>query len=213
MRKQAATKAQQQRKRRQSLSQEQHQHSLVLHNDIRRISLSQIQAGTSSSSSSAVGSSSSSSTAIQNVDNLLYKVTDDMKEMIMDIWHAHLVDPNRNNNLDDSLMREIDRLQQAHEREETIDDNIIRSQDGRFDQPDFNSIYHGLMQSRIEEDVLDMVWDDTHDHHGSIDEIIEHQMNPDVIDPIWKSINDSVQPSVRRVVKLEDLKQQQQEAV
>jgi hypothetical protein len=147
----------------------------------------------------------------------LDKVTDDMKEMIMDTWHAYLVDPNRNDNLDDSLMREIDRLQQAHEREEMIDDDIIRSQDGRFDidgeQPDFNSIYHGLMQSRIEEDVLDMVWDTAYDHHGNIDEIIEHQMNPDVIDSLWKIINDNVQPSVRRVVKLEDLKEQQQEAV
>jgi hypothetical protein len=140
-----------------------------------------------------------------------------MKEMIMDTWHAYLVDPNRNDNLDYSLMSEIDRSQQAYEREEMIDDNVIRNQDGRFDidgeQPDFNSIYHGLMQSRIKEDVLDMVWDETHDHHGGIEDIIEHQMNPDVVDPIWKIINDSVQPSVRRIFKIEDLKEQQQEAV
>jgi hypothetical protein len=42
-----------------------------LRNDQRRITLSQIQADTSSSSSSALGSSLSSSTAIQNVNNLL----------------------------------------------------------------------------------------------------------------------------------------------
>ncbi len=71
MQKQGTTKAQRLKQKRQSLSQEVHQQSLTLRNDKRRISLSQIQAGTSSSSSSAVGSSSSSSTAIQNVNNLL----------------------------------------------------------------------------------------------------------------------------------------------
>jgi hypothetical protein len=71
MRKQGTTKAQRLKQKRQSLSQEVHQQSLTLRNDQRRISLSQTQAGTSSSLSSAVGSSSSSSTAIQNVNNLL----------------------------------------------------------------------------------------------------------------------------------------------
>ena len=71
MRKQGATNYQKQKQRRQSLSQEEHQQSLALRNDQRRISPSQIQAGTSSSSSAAIGSSSSSSTAIQNVNNLL----------------------------------------------------------------------------------------------------------------------------------------------
>ena len=49
----------------------------------------------------------------------LDKVDDDLKDRIIFAWHAYLNDPNRTDNLDDPIMREVDRLQQAHERERT----------------------------------------------------------------------------------------------
>jgi hypothetical protein len=114
-------------------------------------------------------------------------------------------------------MREVDRLQQAHERDEMNDDNIIRSQDGVYDrddhQPDYTSIYSGIMRNRNDEDIQAMKWDDTHDHHGNIDNTLEYQLNCDTIEEKWKIIQDTVQPTVRRIVTSDDLKEQQKQAV
>jgi hypothetical protein len=50
-------------------------------------------------------------------------------------------------------------------------------------------------------------------HNGNIDNMINSQMNCEDIAEKWKIINDSVQPTVRRLVTLDDVKEQQQQAV
>jgi hypothetical protein len=120
----------------------------------------------------------------------LDKIDDDMKDKIISGWHTYLEDPDRKDNLDDPIMREVDRLQQAHERDEMIDDNMIRSQDGVFDrddhQPDYTSIYEGIMRKRNDEDITAMKWDETHDHNGNIDNMINSQIHCEDIAEKWK---------------------------
>jgi hypothetical protein len=58
-----------------------------------------------------------------------------------------------------------------------------------------------------------MRWDETHDHNGNIDGMIEHPLNCDAIDNKWKTIQDTIQPTVRRIVTLDDLKEQQRQAL
>jgi hypothetical protein len=43
--------------------------------------------------------------------------------------------------------------------------------------------------------------------------MVEHQLNCDAIDEKWKIRQDTIQPTARRIVTLDDLKEQQRQAV
>lgn len=139
-----------------------------------------------------------------DIDN----ITIEIQTRIINAWEIF----SNNNENNDVLLREIERMQDVNERIEDDGNNIVHSQDGVFEadlnQPDYASIFQRC--SNEEEELGDIEWDKDNDFTITNNVYLNNENNVNYITEKWASIKSEIHVQLRPPTLLGDLQSQQQ---
>jgi hypothetical protein len=139
-----------------------------------------------------------------DIDN----ITIEIQTRIINAWEIF----SNNNENNDVLLREIERMQDVNERIEDDGNNIVHSQDGVFEadlnQPDYASIFQRC--SNEEEELGDLEWDKDNDFTITNNVYLNNENSVNYITEKWTSIKSEIHVQLRPPTLLGDLQSQQQ---
>lgn len=139
-------------------------------------------------------------------------ISDENRLRIISTWELFLLD-NANN---DSLMREIERLQEPNERDEDEADGIVHSQNEGFeadpDQPDYVSIFKRMTNDN-EDDIGEMEWNKNVDFNATTNLYANNENSIQYIKDKWITVKSEEHFQIRPPTMLTDLQAQQKQCV
>ena len=145
----------------------------------------------------------------------LSEVSDNLQISIITSWELFINNPDNHDQLNDSLMREIDKYQ--HNNDDNDDMGDLRSQNDLFsaadEQPEFNQIFRNITNNNLDDNEEVIQWQNEFNFHANINDYLFNENLIDSIISNHKNIVTLRTPMIRTPIFLNGLKSQQKNAV